>query len=366
MAAPRPHPSDQAPREAPCASELVRRVSLNALLDAAATTPRPACLIAPPPAVDPGDRPLGALTDAAQLHREILRLARIMALARLPAGSAVLFCGLMDPDLIRTVLAAQRLGLRPVLVPVWLTQADMRTALDGIGPCLALAGAAFEGHSPAQVLRDAAARSFNVRLVASFEADPPDGVLALHAMTVDDDEGAKLAPPGRHYPIGFVSDGGQIVDVVEAQILDTGLQLARLAGLRAGCRIVSTLVGLDAVSLATGFVPALLASVAWQPLGIFSERVLVRALAQPGPVCLVLPGALELALHQSGLGNRDGGLTVVLVHRNVEAAETRACPPRADALGGPLPAGLRLVDLHMDMDMDMAGGCSLSVRHARA
>jgi hypothetical protein len=266
---------------------------------------------------------------AADIDRQATRLAALMALARLPEGSAAVILAPLGAELIVSLLAALRSGLQPVLPPLNASQADLQADLDAGGPAVALAVTRCGDLEPARMLRDACARSFNARLVAAFGVDVPDGVAPLDAVLASEtplgeallrQAAAQTRPPA----LSVRDARGRASRFDEEAVVTAAVELGRHVRLGATSRILSLLIGADLATLASGPYLAAVTGAELLPLGHFQLSALWAALADETPTCLVAPAAVEDALRDAGVIGHPSVGSVVLVHH--PAAEGRPDP----------------------------------------
>jgi hypothetical protein len=264
--------------------------------------------------------PTGARLSFRQLDTQVGRLATLLAMVRDGAGDGTerpITLGIlapMGPQAAITLLAALRIGMRPFLIPPDIAPMALAALLERHGAEFAIGIDRVGGHEPLYTLREAAARVFALRFVAGFGAAVPDGIVALDRVLAEVfAEGAPTIEPSRLAQAGPFSGQGRIgllhaedpylplVDIDEASLLASGLRIADEVGPAPGSQIVTTLVGGGLESLATGLATALVGGIVFLPLGLFDSATLEQALSHPGGSHLVIPAAVEEALHRAGL-----------------------------------------------------------------
>lgn len=271
------------------------------------------------------------------------RLGALLAMSRLPARARALIMAPLGPEALIAMLGALNAGYRPFFLPVSASQARLQEWVDGAGPALAIGVSACGELEPARMLRDCAARSFNARLICAFGATPPDGVVPLGPVL------ASTAPlgdidPGRSdleaLDITTETSWGERQSFGEAAIVDTAVELARLARMSPHGRILSLMTGVTAASLASGPYLSLLTGAELLPLGLFSLSALWAGLSDGKPVCIVAPEALEPALTEAGIIGHQSVASVIYLHRALPGRSLagRGGAPRTIDLA-PTPAG---------------------------
>ena len=254
----------------------------------------------------------------AEIDDQVRRLAALVSLSRLPEGSHSVIMAPMGPEQVIATLASRRAGLRPLLLPMSANAAQLQVLIDSAGPCVVLATTRCGDLEPALMLRDAAARSFNARLVCAFGPDVPDGVVPLDKV---------IASPARLPDIRPVSDGfaalpmvietayGVRQSVMETDIFAATLAIARVARLNTSARVLSMMMSPNLCALASGPYLALLSGAEYLPLGLFSLSSLWAGLADGVNTCLIAPASTESALRKAGIIGHDSVTSLMLIHR---------------------------------------------------
>lgn len=246
------------------------------------------------------------------------RLAALLALSRLPERSQVfIFAPLGSESLIAT-LAALRLGLSPVLLPLTATTGELQHRLDAAGPCLCVTVVRCGDIEPARAVRNAASRSFNARLICAFGKDVPDGTVPVDSIinrpgALQDAASPKAALEA--LPIKLETSYGERQIMNETDIFGASIQIAQATSLTSGSRILSLMTSPSLCALASGPYLALLSGAEFLPLGLFSLSALWSGIADERPVTLVAPAAVETALTNAGIIGHESVRNLVLLHR---------------------------------------------------
>lgn len=255
----------------------------------------------------------------AELDGRVRSLAGLLATNRAPPGSAVAILAPLGPELIVASLACLRAGLSPLLVPPHASEEDVLALTEESGATLAIGMGRVGALRPLLTLRAVALRSFSTRFVGGFGQDLPDGVAPLDSLLAS---GAlhPLPTPAPRPPLLVVSsaDGNRVLSVTEHDVLSAALSVSRTLKPLVSARIVTTLVGGDVASLATGPAMALLTGIELLPLGLFDLGELRACIASGRPAHLVIPGAMEPALAGSRLGWDEALASLIVVHRHGE------------------------------------------------
>ncbi len=281
----------------------------------------------------------------AQIDEQVRRLAALVSLSRLPEGSHAMIMIPMGPEQVIATLAAQRAGLRPFLLPMSASAAQLQTWTDMAGPCVVLATTRCGDLEPAHMLRDASARSFNARLVCAFGPDAPDGVVPLDKVMASH---ARL-PDIKHVSASFAmlpmvieTAYGTRQTVMETDIFAATVAIAREARLNTSARVLSMMMSPSLCAMATGPYLAMLSGAEYLPLGLFSLSALWAGLADGVNTCLVAPASTENALRNAGIVGHDSVMSLMLIHRHR--------PERLEPLGD---HSTRIFDLFSNADHEL-------------
>lgn len=274
---------------------------------------------------------------ARSLDRDADRLAGLFALSRLPARSqALIYCPL-GPEAVISVLAARRAGYRACFLPLSASFSRLQGWLDKAGPSLAITITRCGDLEPAKLVRDAAARSFNARLVCAFGPHAPDGVVPLGPVLASATSIAEIDAKTRLLePVDMVAETswGDRQQFSEPAVLDAAIDLARHARLGPHVRIISLMMGVTAGSLASGPYLSLLTGAELLALGQFSLSALWAGLADGKQASIVAPDSLERQLDEAGIIGHQSVNSVIFLHRRLPTTALKA------------PAGApRMVDL---------------------
>jgi len=256
----------------------------------------------------------------AGLDQRARRLASLLGMSRLPERSKALILAPMGSEQLIAILAALRAGLQPVLLPLSAGSHALQGLFDAAGPCVAIATCRCGDLEPARMLRDAAARSFNARLVCGFGPDVPDGVVPLDSIIVSNkrlpDAPAPASPPGL---LGLVAETGDGMrqTMLEAELVAASVALARVTRVGTDERVLSTMMNPSFCALASGPYLALLSGAEYLPLGLFSLSALWAGLSDGRATTLVAPAGIEGALRAAGIVGHETVRNLLLVHRSV-------------------------------------------------
>ncbi len=199
-----------------------------------------------------------------------------------------------------TILACQRAGLVPALMPLLWREHEIASALESLAPKAIITVTRMGQITPADHLRYAAADLFSIRFVMAFGADCPDGVMSL-------DECLTETAAREPRPLPVVEDAASNAALITFRTTATGHVAVRrthnhwiAAGLALllegqmenGEVLATTMVQSSFAGLATSFMPWLLSGgtlVLHQP---FDPAQLAQSLAAENVTRIVVPGTL--------------------------------------------------------------------------
>jgi mycobactin salicyl-AMP ligase len=251
-----------------------------------------------------------------EIDKQIVRLATFLVSLGCEPGATAVIAAPLGRESFVSIMAARRVGLMPCVVPADMDAAVLSQVITRHEAPVAL-GMDCVGHiRPLLEMREAAASSFHLRLLAGFGAQVPPGVASLDAIIADEPSVSSL--PCAYPPItGFrvLQDAGSEPSVItEDDIMAGALEIARCITPVPGSRIITTMTGVDLATVATSFGTALLAGMEVTPLGLFSLARLWASLSDGAQLHIVAPGALEEAFVQTGLAEHRSVASLVFVH----------------------------------------------------
>lgn len=263
----------------------------------------------------------------AQVDQRARRLAALLRLSRLAERSHALILAPQGSEQLIAMLGALRAGLRPMLLPLCASAAELQGWFDTAGPSVAIGTTRCGELEPALMLRDAAARSFNARLVCAFGPGVPDGVVPLDQVIIGTsqlpDVPSSDALLGLEAVTALASDGRREA-VSESDIVGGSVDIARVARLSQDARVLSMMTSPSFAALAAGPYLALLSGAEYLPLGLFSLSALWAGLSDGRATCLVAPASIEQPLRAAGIIGHESIASVVLLHRGRPGALTPA------------------------------------------
>lgn len=263
----------------------------------------------------------------------VARLAAFFAGLDLPRGACVAVMLPGGAEICLTILALERAGLVPAMIPAATGPAETARAVEATQAVAIVTQAMIGDLRPAEAARDIAMAYFGLRFVLAFGPGIPDGVIELDRVLVADDqarlraraeEGAEDAPAlpesggGAELDSGIVTlarGEGPVRAVFRpgASWLAATAHFLSVARIAPDERILSLVAPDDLAGLVTGPFAALAASVAYEAHGLFDGPALAASLARERPVRLVAPAFLEERLAAARLPSCVTG--IVLVHQ---------------------------------------------------
>ncbi|MGL4438946.1 MAG: AMP-binding protein [Bosea sp. (in: a-proteobacteria)] len=265
----------------------------------------------------------------ADIDQRSRRLASLLSLSRLPERSQALIFVPASSEQLIAILGVLRAGMKPHLMPLSTTSAALQAWLDGAGPSVAIGTSCCGDIEPALMLRDAAARSFNARLVCAFGQNPPDGVVPLDSIIASN---TSLPPmpvvtsPADILTITVETSLGVRQVLKQTEIVSATVEIARLVRLSEDQRLLSLMMSPSFCALASGPYLSMLTGAEYLPLGLFSLSALWAGLSDGKQTTLVAPASIEEALRNAGIIGHESVGNVLFLHA--------AKPTRQDAIVG--------------------------------
>lgn len=277
-----------------------------------------------------------ALVEADNTETLIGRKARLVSCKGLVTASDVLAhklraLGVQPGDVVLTYLpntsealialiGVQKAGGIPAPLPVFEPAERLVQAAAVSGAVAILTMDHFSGLRLAETAREAAVAALDIRLVAAFGADVPEGVASLDSW--NSVEFLTTAPfPRLDGPdaalITFDSVGGPLRALIRSheQLVAEAAATASLGRIATGTRLLSTLPPTSAAGVIFGAALPLLTG-AWVELNpLFDSAGFAAQLGAGDKTTVILPGAAETAYRAFRGGRALKHENVVLVHR---------------------------------------------------
>lgn len=258
------------------------------------------------------------------------RLAGFFDALDLPRGACVAVMLPGGAEICLTLIALERAGLVPALIPVAGEPEETARAIEAVQAVALVTQATIGDLRPAERARDLAMAYFGLRFVLAFGPNVPDGVLELDRVLVenarvrvrvsDAEEGASHSAQAQDEArepgiVTLARDpaGPRAIFRPAASWLAATADYLAVARIAPGERIVGLLAPDDLAGLVTGPFAAFAAGAAYEAHGLFDGPALAASLARGGPARLVAPGWMEDALAAARLPPCVTGL--VLVHQ---------------------------------------------------
>ncbi|MGL4729748.1 MAG: AMP-binding protein [Bosea sp. (in: a-proteobacteria)] len=256
----------------------------------------------------------------AELDRRVSALAGLCASVEPPAGAQVVIAAPLGPEAVIALMAALRAGLAPHMIPVSATSDEAEAVMTSREAPIAIGISELAELRPLLALRSAAARSYHLRLLAGFGAHLPDGVAPADSLG-----DAGFAGSTTRCALSVSQPGAMNIPVecTEADIMALALDIAREVRPVPASRIVSTMSGVDATTLASSIGFGLIAGIEVTTLGLFHLARLWGCLTSSMAVHLVAPASIEPALHEAGISRHASLASLILIH------EAGLAPPAA-------------------------------------
>jgi mycobactin salicyl-AMP ligase len=243
------------------------------------------------------------------------RLATFLAGLGLPAGAPVGISLANSSEACVTLLAVERAGYIPCLLPIAWPEDVLAEALETAQIAAVICQGRVADERPAEVFCSLAARYYGLRFICAFGPHVPDGVVDLDRAIVN--TAANALPPENPAHAGLVTF--QQRDGVLQPLFRPFTSLVAATAhflvtetIDPNERILSLLAPDDHRGLVTGLVASLVAGVTLEMQGLFDSTTFDTALSNEVPTRLVAPAFLEPALAEAGLP--DSVVSVVLVH----------------------------------------------------
>jgi hypothetical protein len=232
----------------------------------------------------------------AKLHEDTGRLSVFLAGLRLDPGARVVVCLPNCSEGILAVLALERAGLTPCLLPLVTEPGQVAATVEAVNARALITQALMGAERPAADLAPVAAADFRLRFLLGFGPDLPDGVLDLDGV-LEESGAVPERPSGNAAPAMLtVAGGGRVVARSSASLVAAAAPVLAATGAKSRDRIASFVAADDLKGLATGLAQALMSGASLELYEVASRAALENAVSAPGRLHLVLPGWAESAL----------------------------------------------------------------------
>jgi mycobactin salicyl-AMP ligase len=251
----------------------------------------------------------------ANTHHIVDRLATFLSGLGLPAGAPVGICLPNSSEACVALLAVERAGYIPCLLPLAWPDHDLSQAIEAANVSAVICQVRVGDQRPADLFCSLAARHFGLRFICAFGPHVPDGVIDLDRAILD--TVPKQLPTARTAHEGIVTFKPierSFLPVFRPYPSAIAAAMAFLVSERieASDRILSLLPPDDHRGLTTGFVASLVTGATLEMQGLFDKTTFVASIASDSRIHLVAPGWMEPALARAGTS--ESVASVVLVH----------------------------------------------------
>jgi mycobactin salicyl-AMP ligase len=261
-------------------------------------------------------RPRIAWTYSNTLHI-VTRLATFLERLGLPPGAPVGICLPNSSEACVALLAVERAGYVPCLIPVSWSEETIGRALEAAQVGAVLCQGRLAEERPADMFCRLAAGYFGLRFICAFGPQVPDGVIDLDRAILDTQaEPGWLEPRGHAGIVTFEIEDGKPRPVFRplASVIAAAAEFLVAEPIGAGDRVFSLLAPDDHRGLTTGLVAALATGATLDCQGLFDADSFIQTLSAAGPTHLVAPGWMEQVLAEAGLPGTV--VSTVLVHES--------------------------------------------------
>jgi hypothetical protein len=258
------------------------------------------------------------------------RLAAFLSRLGLSPGAPVGICLPNGSEACVTILAVERAGYVPCLLPVGWSEEQLGQAAEAANLAAVISQGRIAEERPAEMFCRLAARYYGIRFVCAYGPQIPDGVIDLDRAILDTSaepntqEGGGIAGL-----VTFERRDGDVRPVFRPCRSAVAAALACLVPQRIapGERILSLLPPDDLRGLTTGLVASLVTGATLEGHGLVDGQSLTHALEGDWPTHLVAPSWIEDTLEAANLP--ESIFSVVLVHEAPVRFKARGALHRA-------------------------------------
>jgi acyl-CoA synthetase (AMP-forming)/AMP-acid ligase II len=262
---------------------------------------------------------------AGELLTESEHLARQLTTLGARPGDRIAINCLMSVDLMIAIAAAMMIGASPLVLPVTLSAADKKAAIAASRVNGIVCGPDGDDLLLALSTRQIAIETFAIRFVASFGAQPPEGVVSLAGWGEAD-----LAPLPENADMSSTAllsadpvDPSRVHRRTQIQLISEALAFAATTQLRARDTVLQTLSAGSSYSIVTSLIVPLLVKAQCRILTVFSgSQFSAMVRSSPSGSTLVLPAHLESLLSDAERAFDGHVASIVFVHQ--AGARTRS------------------------------------------
>ncbi|WP_407164405.1 AMP-binding protein [Bradyrhizobium sp. ORS 111] len=266
----------------------------------------------------------------AQTDRAISAIAAHFVESGLPANSVIAVQLPGTVEFALTVLAAHRVGLVVVPLPLLWRHAELTAALNRTAARAIVTSSRIDGVSHADLAMNAAAEAFSIRHVCGFGDDLPEGMASLDQAILQDSRTSRpIIQDGRKAALisfDVTSEGLRPVPRAHFSLIAGGLAMSLESDLVQGATIMSAFAPMSFAGLCASLVAWLLSGGTLVLHHPFDEEVLETQFNDHACDTLIAPAQLALRLDERGLSERFPTLrNVIGLWRAPEQVASSAC-----------------------------------------
>ncbi|WP_048707392.1 AMP-binding protein [Microvirga massiliensis] len=247
--------------------------------------------------------------------RVVFRLATFLQSLKLPPGAPV---GIFLPngsEACVALLAVERAGYSPCLLPIGWSQAELLHAVERAQVATIVSQTRLADERPSELLCQLAAGYFGLRFICAFGPDVPDGVIDLDRAILDTEP--SLSEPASEATAGIISFETRSAAPEPffrpyESLLAATVSYLIVEPVEPGDTIVSLLPPDDHPSLVAGLMASLATGATLEMIGLPDSDALEKTLGETRTVRLVAPGWIEPLLAAGG--RAENFRSVALIH----------------------------------------------------
>jgi len=265
-----------------------------------------------------------------QADRAISAIAAHFVESGLTANSVIAVQLPCTVEFALTVLAAHRVGLVVVPLPLLWRHAELTAALNRTAARAIVTSSRIDGVSHADLAMNAAAEAFSIRHVCGFGDDLPEGMASLDQAILQDSLTSRpIIQDGRKAALisfDVTSEGLRPVPRAHFSLIAGGLAMSLESDLAQGATIMSAFAPMSFAGLCASLVAWLLSGGTLVLHHPFDEEVLETQFNDHACDTLIAPAQLALRLDERGLSERFPTLrNVIGLWRAPEQVTSSAC-----------------------------------------
>ncbi|MCP1758073.1 AMP-binding protein [Bradyrhizobium elkanii] len=252
----------------------------------------------------------------AQADRAISAIAAHFVQSGLPANTVIAVQLPGTVEFALTVLAAHRVGLVVVPLPLLWRQAELTSVLNRTAARAIVSRGRIDGVSYADIAMNAAAEAFSIRHVCGFGPDLPEGMASLDQAILEDSRASRpMIEDGRKPAlISFDVTSGGLRPVPRAHfgLIAGGLAMSLESDLAPGATIMSAFAPMSFAGICASLVTWLLSGGTLVLHHPFDEDAFETQFNDHACNTLIAPAQLALRLDERGLSERLPSLRTVI------------------------------------------------------